>query len=81
LSQEKARWVGDQGQVTLPKNVRKPAPIMTFPTKNKLKPKNVFKISTKRLPESVGGFNSSLVQSAGELWCRKVMVSQSLRTS
>ena len=63
------RWVGAQGKVTIAKKVRKPPPIMMSPTSNpKPKTKSFILIQTRRLAESVDGLNSSLAQSAGELW-------------
>ena len=53
----RARW-------TRPK-VRKPTPIMRSPSKNKIQ------FFWTRLPTSLDGFNSSLAQSADELWSCK----------
>jgi len=45
---------------------------MMSPTKNlKPKTKNIFSLRTRRLAESFEGLNSSLAQSAGELWSCK----------
>ena len=48
----------------------KTPPLVAFPTKNE---KIFFSISTTRLVESVGGLNSSLSQSPGELWDCKAL--------
>jgi len=64
-----ACWVGAQSQVNLARTSRKHAPIMMLPTENiKPKTKLFFSISSRRFAESVDGLNSSLAQSAGELW-------------
>jgi len=46
-------------------------PIMMSPTnKPKCKTEKCFLIESRRLPESVEGWNSSPAQSAGELWLK-----------
>jgi len=62
-------WIGAQDWVNGAQKTQK-HPHLWFPprepqTRNK---KIIFSILTRRLAESVEGFNSSLAQSAGELW-------------
>ena len=44
---------------------------MSLPENSKLETKNFFSIEIRRLNESVKGLNSSLAQSAGDLWPKK----------
>ena len=61
-----------QGQVKMAKKMQKTLPLVTFPLANaKPQTKNFFSVSTRRLAESVEGFNSSLALAAGDLWPKK----------
>jgi len=65
-----AHWVGAQGQIKLAKKSQKHALIVTSPQKtpNPKRKKIFFSVLTGRLAGSVDALNSSLAQSAGELW-------------
>jgi len=71
------RWRPGPGKVS--QKVAKYALIMTsLPENSKSKTKNIFfKISTRRLAESVDALNSSLAESIGELWSWKKLKSRS----
>jgi len=71
---QKIAWVSTQRQVNLAKKVKKHDPIMTSPTKKKPKTKWIFIKS--ELEDFPNPLNSSLAQSAGELWCCKVLQKQ-----
>ena len=62
-------WVSVQGLIKLAKNAKTSLHYDVTPRKPQIQnEKFVFSISTKRLAESLEGFNSPLAQSAGELW-------------
>jgi len=63
-----SRWVGTQGQVTSAKNARKPASVMTSPTKTTQNFLKFLKIETTKLSGRFEGLNSCLALAAGELW-------------
>ena len=72
-----AHWVGAQGQIKLAKKSQKHALIVTSPQKTpNPKRKNFVFSSTGRLAGSVDALNSSLAQSAGELWSWKKLQSR-----
>jgi len=63
-----AHWVGAQGKMYLPK-IQKHALIVTSPSENpKLRRTKKVLTCSLRLAETVKGLNSSLAQSAGDLW-------------
>ena len=66
------QWVGAQGQVKMVKKMQKHRHLWRSPqqTPNQNQ-KNFFSSSTRRLAESVEGFNSSLALAAGNLWPNK----------
>ena len=60
------QWIGAQGQVKVAKKMQNPPQR----TPNQ-KCKKLFLMSTRRLAESVEGFNSSLALAASDLWPKK----------
>jgi len=69
-----ARWVGAQGQVNLAKKVKTcPHFDVTHPAQTRKEKKLNLKYC-RRLAKSIEGLNSSLAQSASELWCCKVCI-------
>jgi len=69
-----AHWIGAQGQVKLAKKTQEYPHLWRYPQRTpNPKRKTFFSISTTRLAESVDGLNSSLAQSAGELWRCKAL--------
>jgi len=66
-----AHWIGSQGQVNLAKKAKTSPQYDATPRKPQTQnDKNLFRW-TRRLAESVECLNSSLAQSAGEVWCCK----------
>jgi len=64
-----AHWVGAQVLAKLAKNGKKFPPFLVTPENPKSKTTRIFfPISSRILAESVERLNSSLAQSAGELW-------------
>jgi len=72
-----AQWIGAQGRPKVPQ-ISKTCPHcdVTYRNPPTKKTKNVFFISSRRLVESVDGLDSSLAQSAGELWSCKNLKSR-----
>jgi len=61
-------WVGAQDQVKLAKKAKTCPHDVTHRKPQTQNEKTIFSIKTRWLPEYVKGLNSSLAQSAGELW-------------
>ena len=71
------QWVGVQGKVKAAKKKQKHPHLWRSPkrTPNRKRKTFLFSISSRRLAESVDGLDSSLAQSAGELWSSKNVTS------